>query len=50
MRHDLTGAGGVLLLGGLLMGVLPVPLSDFGCSSAFTSQVPMEDDGRTGPA
>jgi hypothetical protein len=42
MRRGLIGAGGVLVLGGVLAGGVPLPLSDFGCAPAFGSPPPME--------
>lgn len=38
MNRGIAAAGGVVALGGLLMGVLPLPLDTaFGCPAAFAS-------------
>lgn len=42
MRRGLISAGGMLVLGGVLAGGVPLPLSDFGCAPAFGSSPPME--------
>jgi hypothetical protein len=40
--RSVAAAGGVLLLGGLVFGGLPVPLADYGCEPGFASQAPIE--------
>jgi hypothetical protein len=38
VNRSVAAAGGVLLLGGLVFGALPVPLADFGCQPGFSTQ------------
>ncbi len=41
MRRGVAVAGGVLLMGGVVLGGLPMPLGNFGCESAFETQAPL---------
>ena len=42
MNRGVAAAGGVLVLGGLVLGAMPAPLADFGCRPAFDVQGPLD--------